>query len=87
MPGVSAAGRSSCVTVADCDVSVGLSTDPAGLDDRDRALSTPVGLATDPEEPSDFDREPLGNRTVVGVSLALWHAWRRTQGGALYIGR
>ncbi len=60
MPGVSASGRSSYVTVVDCDATVGLSTDPAGLDGRDRTLSTLVGLATDPEELGDLDREALG---------------------------
>eukprot|EP00959_Pyramimonas_sp_CCMP1952_P351479 7364076-Pyramimonas_sp.AAC.1 len=60
MPGVSASGRSSYVTVCDSVVVEGLSTDLAGLDDRGRALSTLVGLATDPEELSDLDREVLG---------------------------
>eukprot|EP00959_Pyramimonas_sp_CCMP1952_P090496 1894418-Pyramimonas_sp.AAC.1 len=36
MPGVAASGRSSYATVVDCDATVGLSSDPAGLDDRDR---------------------------------------------------
>eukprot|EP00959_Pyramimonas_sp_CCMP1952_P051176 1069556-Pyramimonas_sp.AAC.1 len=60
MPGVSASGRSSYVTVVDCVVVEGLSTDPAGLDDRERALSARVGLTTDPEERGDLDREALG---------------------------
>eukprot|EP00959_Pyramimonas_sp_CCMP1952_P376006 7875460-Pyramimonas_sp.AAC.1 len=60
MPGVSASGRSSYVIVVDCAAVEGLSTDPAGLDDRDRALSALVGLTTDPEELGDVDREALG---------------------------
>eukprot|EP00959_Pyramimonas_sp_CCMP1952_P249569 5216920-Pyramimonas_sp.AAC.1 len=60
MPGVSASVRSSYVTVVDCVVVEGLSTDPDGLCDRDRALSALVGLATDPEELGGLDRDALG---------------------------
>eukprot|EP00959_Pyramimonas_sp_CCMP1952_P373004 7811322-Pyramimonas_sp.AAC.1 len=60
MPGVSASGRSSYVTVADSVVAKCLSTDLAGLGGRGRALSTLMGLATDPEEPGNLDREVLG---------------------------
>eukprot|EP00959_Pyramimonas_sp_CCMP1952_P070162 1464619-Pyramimonas_sp.AAC.1 len=60
MPGVSASGRSSYVTVVDCVAVEGLSADPAGLDDRDHTLSALVGLTTDPEDLGDGDRETLG---------------------------
>ncbi len=72
MPGVSASGRSSYVTVVDCVVVEGLSTDPAVLGDRDRALSALVGLTTDPEELNGVDRKALGESDRLRRDPGLW---------------
>eukprot|EP00959_Pyramimonas_sp_CCMP1952_P095342 1993899-Pyramimonas_sp.AAC.1 len=50
----------------------GLSTDPARLDDRDRALSALVGLTTDTEGLGDLDREALGESDRVRRDPGPW---------------